>query len=81
MFRRTGLFLLIGVPLIVLALLVLAWLTGAKAADRPEKPDAWFCIKAKAHRALFATDKAAEDAAIALGASQATIAKAKRCPR
>jgi hypothetical protein len=47
----------------------------------PEKPSDWFCMKAKAHRALFASDKAAEDAAIALGASQATIAKAKRCPR
>jgi hypothetical protein len=31
MFRRTGLFLLIGVPLIALALFVLAWLTAARA--------------------------------------------------
>jgi hypothetical protein len=33
MFRRTGLFLLIGVPLIALVLFVLAWLTGARAQD------------------------------------------------
>lgn len=53
----------------------------AQRGGKEECPSDWFCMKAKAHRALFSSDKAAEDAAIALGASQATIAKAKRCRR
>lgn len=65
----------------VALLLALLWPLSGHAADRPEKPDTWFCIKARAHRALFPTDRAAEDAARAQGASQATIDKAKRCSR
>lgn len=61
--------------------LALLWPLSGHAADRPEKPDVWFCIKARAHRAVYPTDRAAEDAARALGASEATIAKAKRCSR
>jgi hypothetical protein len=53
----------------------------ALAADQPEKPSAWFCYQARAHRALFASDKAAEDAARAQGATAAIIAKAHRCRR
>lgn len=59
----------------------LLWPLSGHAADGPEKPDAWFCLQAKAHRAMFASDKAAEDAARALGATAATIAKAHRCRR
>jgi hypothetical protein len=47
MFRRTGLFLLIGVPLLFLILLVFAWLTGAKADDLPCPPKYYFCWQAK----------------------------------
>jgi hypothetical protein len=69
--------------LIVAALLFVvgAGINAARAADQPEKPDAWFCIKARAHRAQFASDKAAEDSARAQGATAATIAKAHRCKR
>lgn len=60
------------------ALAILLLLAGPViAAD--DRPSAKFCLAAKAHRALFSTDRAAEDAARALGASDATIAKAKRC--
>lgn len=79
--RTIGLFLLIGVPLIALILFGLAWLNGVKAADRLEKPSAWFCIKARMHRAQFATDKAAEDSARSQGATQADIDLAHRCKR
>lgn len=65
---------------VVLALALL-WPLSGHAADQSDKPSASFCAAAKAHRALFSTDRAAEDAARALGASEATIAKAKRCPR
>jgi hypothetical protein len=61
--------------------LALLWPLTGHAADRPDKPDAWFCIKARMHRAQFATDKAAEDSALAQGASRADIAKAHRCKR
>lgn len=61
--------------------LALLWPLSGHAADKPEKPDAWFCIKARAHRALFSTDKDAEDSARAQGATQATIDKAHRCKR
>lgn len=64
-------------PLSILLLLTVT----ASAADRPEQPSAWFCYQARAHRALFASDKAAEAAAVALGADNATIAKAHRCKR
>lgn len=63
-------------PLAILLLLTVP----AMAAD-DDKPSFKFCAAAKAHRALFSTDKAAEDAARVLGASDATIAKAKRCRR
>lgn len=53
----------------------------AGAAERVEQPSTWFCVQARAHRAAFASDKAAEDAARALGATPATIAKAHRCKR
>jgi hypothetical protein len=59
----------------------LLWPLSGHAADRPEKPSAWFCIKAKAVLLAAGSEKAAEDAARAQGASEATIAKAKRCPR
>lgn len=60
------------------ALAILLLLAGPViAAD--DRPSVKFCMAAKAHRALFSTDRAAEDAARALGASDATIAKAKRC--
>lgn len=72
MFRRTGLFLLI---------VLCTFCNEAAAADRPEKPSTWFCMQARAHRASFASDKAAEDAARAQGASQADINKAHRCRR
>lgn len=62
----------------VAVLLAASISTGAAAAERP---DAWFCMKARAHRSLYPTDKAAEAAARALGADDATIEKAKRCPR
>lgn len=53
----------------------------AQAADRPEKPSAWFCIKARAAVLAAGSEKAAEDAARAQGVPEATIAKAKRCSR
>lgn len=65
----------------VLIALFVSLSAAAMAADRPDKPSAWFCMQARAHRALFASDKAAEDAARALGATQATIDKAHRCKR
>lgn len=65
----------------VIGLSVCVGVNVALAADSPEKPDAWFCLMAKLHRAQFSTDKAAEDDARAQGASQATIAKAYRCKR
>lgn len=70
----------------VLALILLAASScsgraAALAADRPEKPGAWFCIKARAAVLATGSEKAAEDAARAQGASEVTIAKAKRCPR
>lgn len=58
---------------------LLLWPLSGHAADKPEKPDVWFCLKARAHRALFPTDKAAEADARAQGATSATIAKAYRC--
>lgn len=61
--------------------LVVVTVSAARAADRPEKPDAWFCIKAKAVLLAAGSEKAAEDVARARGASEATIARAKRCPR
>lgn len=60
------------------SLAILLLLTGPVMAD-DDKPPVKFCMAAKAHRALFSTDRAAEDAARALGASETTIAKAKRC--
>jgi hypothetical protein len=60
---------------------VLMWPMTGHAADKPEKPDAWFCMQARMHRAQFRTDKAAEDSARAQGASQDTIERAKRCHR
>lgn len=69
--------------MIVLAVgfFVIAGISAAWAADRPDKPSAWFCMQARMHRAQFATDKAAEDSALAQGASRADIAKAQRCRR
>lgn len=61
--------------------MVLLWSMVCSAAPAPEQPSAWFCVQARAHRAAFASDKAAEDAARALGATSATIAKAHRCKR
>jgi hypothetical protein len=66
---------------IVIGLSVLVGVNVARAADRPEKPSAWFCMQARAHRAGFVSDKAAEDSARAQGASQADIDKAHRCKR
>jgi hypothetical protein len=66
---------------IVIGLSLLVGVNVARAADRPEKPDAWFCFKARAAVLATGSEKAAEDAARAQGASEATIAKAKRCPR
>lgn len=59
----------------------LLWPLTGHAADKPEKPDAWFCIKARAAVLAAGSEKAAEDAARAQGASEVTIAKAKRCSR
>jgi hypothetical protein len=78
---RAGLFLLIGVPLLVLIFLAFAWLNGARAADRPESPSPAFCFAAKAAVLAAGSERAAEDAARAKGFSEATIAKAKRCKR
>lgn len=60
---------------------VLLWPVAGLAATAPEQPTAWFCVQARAHRAAFASDKAAEDSARAQGATAATIAKAHRCKR
>ena len=61
--------------------IALFWPLTGNAADTPEKPAAWFCVQARAHRAGFASDKAAEESARAQGATAATIAKAHRCKR
>jgi hypothetical protein len=64
---------------IVPALAVLLLAGVASAAD--DKPSTWFCMKARQHRAAFTSDRAAEEAARAQGATNETIAKAKRCAR
>lgn len=46
-----------------------------------EKPSAWFCFMARGAVASAGNEIAAESAARARGVSEATIAKAKRCPR
>lgn len=56
------------------------WGTGHACALRPERPTA-FCAAAKTAVLAAGSEKAAEDAARAQGLSEATIAKAKRCPR
>jgi hypothetical protein len=47
----------------------------------PESPSGSFCWLARRARDAAGSEKAAEDAARAQGVSEATIAKAKRCPR
>jgi hypothetical protein len=64
---------------LVLVALLMTGIIPAMAAD--EKPSTWFCMKARAHRAAFPTDRAAEDAARAQGISEETIARAKLCRR
>jgi hypothetical protein len=64
---------------ILAALIVCGAAALASAAD--DKPSTWFCMKARQHRAAFTSDRAAEDAARAQGATNETIAKAKRCAR
>lgn len=61
--------------------LILLYPLSGHAADKPEKPSAWFCAAAKAAVLAAGSERAAEDTAIAQGVSRATIAKAKRCPR
>lgn len=58
----------------------LLWPAGGHAADR-DKPSIALCAAARAAVLAVGSEKAAEDAARAQGASEATIAKAKRCPR
>lgn len=69
------------VLLVAVALILVGVGNAARAAGRPDIPDAWFCIKARAAVLAAGSEKAAEDAARAQGASEATIAKAKRCKR
>ncbi len=65
---------------VLIALLVIV-AAAALAADKPEPPGKVFCYLARQLRSHFPSDRAAEEAARADGASQATIDKAKRCPR
>jgi hypothetical protein len=85
MLKSIGRFLMYFIATVTIALLALIGVTclvqHAHAADRPEKPSEWFCIKARAAVLAAGSEKAAEDAARAHGASDATIAKAKSCPR
>lgn len=74
--RRTGLFLLIGVPLIVLAFLVLAWLTGARA--EPRLPAGVTCADVRAKVAEHGRIYAYAWARLH-GYSKAEIEQAKRC--
>jgi hypothetical protein len=62
-------------------ILILLWPLSGHAADHPEKPDLWFCIKARAAVVAAGSEKAAEDTARAQGVSEATIRAAKRCSR
>jgi hypothetical protein len=48
------------------ALVALA-IAGLGPVTADDKPSTWFCMKARQHRAAFTTDRAAEDAARALG--------------
>lgn len=61
--------------------LVIVSASAARAADRPERPSPALCVVAKAAVLAAGSEKAAEDSARAKGASEATIAKAKRCSR
>jgi hypothetical protein len=47
----------------------------------PDSPSGSFCWLARRARDVAGSEKAAEDAARTQGVSEATIAKAKRCPR
>jgi hypothetical protein len=63
----------------ILAAVIVCGSSLAYAAD--DKPSTWFCMKARQHRATFSSDRAAEDAARAQGATSETMAKGKRCSR
>lgn len=53
----------------------------AHAHRSAERPSAWFCVKARMLRSQYFTDKDAENAARAAGATDDTIRKAKLCRR
>lgn len=77
MLRRVGLFLLIGMPLIVLAFLVLLWLTGTPAKAAEQIP----CWKAQALMTwVLGNEARAEKIARKHGYTKAQIAEVRqRC--
>lgn len=64
---------------IALTILLLLYPLSGHAGERLEKPSLAFCLAAKAVREAAGSDRAAEEVARARGATDATIAKAKRC--
>jgi hypothetical protein len=66
--------------LIALALVLAAAIAHADE-PKPTKPSETFCWLARQARDAAGGEKEAEDIARARGVSEATIAKAKRCPR
>lgn len=67
--------------LIALFVILAAAFAHAADAPKPEKPSAWLCWAAREAREVAGSERAAEEAARARGIAEATIAKAKRCPR
>jgi hypothetical protein len=65
----------------VRAILIASLIVCSAAALASEKPSAELCWAARGAVAIAGSEAAAEKAARARGVSEATIAKAKRCPR